>query len=60
MAVAESLLTSIYHMLKDCTMHTTVSAPSTSIVAPPTGKKSRLVKRLADLGYAVKIQPLAA
>jgi transposase len=32
----------------------------TSSAVPPTSKKNRLVKRLADLGYAVEIKPLAA
>ena len=59
MAVAASILTAVYHMLKDGTMLSRTLAPITSIAAPPTSKTSiRLARRLANLGYAVQINAL--
>ena len=58
MAVAASILTAIYHMLKD----DDVQGPRPQSLRSPFHRpaKKRLVKRLADLGYAVEIKPLAA
>jgi transposase len=58
-AVAASILTAIYHMLKDGTEHQDLGADhfdrrSTEI------KTKRLVAQLAKLGYKVQLQPLAA
>ncbi|MBV8746199.1 MAG: IS110 family transposase [Xanthobacteraceae bacterium] len=58
-AVAASILTAIYHMLKDGTEHHDLGADhfdgrSTEI------KTKRLVAQLAKLGYQVQLQPLAA
>jgi transposase len=58
-AVAASILTAIYHMLKDGTEHQDLGADhfdrrSTEI------KTKRLVAQLAKLGYQVQLQPLAA
>ena len=59
MAVAASILTAIYHMLKDGTMYQDLS--SNHFQRRSTDQqKQRLIKRLADLGYAVEIKPLAA
>jgi transposase len=57
-AVAASILTAIYHMLKDGTEHQDLGADhfdrrSTEI------KTKRLVAQLAKLGYQVQLQPLA-
>lgn len=57
-AVAASILTAIYHMLKDGTEHHDLGAGhfdrrSTEI------KTKRLVAQLAKLGYQVQLQPLA-
>jgi len=51
------MLTAIYHMLKQGSYLKT-SAATTSIAGPPNSKKRRLVKRLADLGYAAELTPL--
>jgi transposase len=59
MAVAASILTAIYHMLKDGTMYKDLGR--NHFDRRSTDKqKQRLVKRLAELGYAVEIKPLAA
>ena len=59
MAVAASILTAIYHMLKDGTMYQDLGC--NHFDRRSTDKqKQRLVKRLAELGYAVEIKPLAA
>jgi hypothetical protein len=55
MAVVASILTAIYHMLKDGTMYNNHFDRRSS-----DQQKNRLVKRLAELGYAVEIKPLAA
>ena len=57
MAVAASILTAIYHMLKDGTMYQDLG-PSHFDARTKERQKSRLVKRLADLGYAVELAPL--
>jgi transposase len=59
MAVAASLLTAIYHMLKDGTMYHDLG-PQHFDRHSADRQKTRLLKRLADLGYAVEIKPLAA
>ena len=59
MAVAASILTAIYHMLKHGTMYKDLGR--NHFDRRSTDKqKQRLVKRLAELGYAVEIKPLAA
>ena len=57
-AVAASMLTAIYHMLKDGTFHEDLGADhfdrrSTEV------KAKRLVAQLAKLGFQVELQPLA-
>jgi len=59
MAVAASMLTAIYHMLKDGTMYQDLGRKHFDRRSTDQQKNS-LVKRLADLGYAVEIKPLAA
>ena len=59
MAVAASILTAIYHMLKDGTMYQDLGHDHFNRRSKDQ-QKQRLVKRLADLGYAVEIKPLAA
>ena len=59
MAVAASILTAIYHMLKDGTMYQDLGRDHFDRRSTDQQKKS-LIKRLADLGYAVEIKPLAA
>jgi len=59
MAVAASILTAIYHMLKDGTMYQDLGYNHFERRSTDQ-QKTRLVKRLADLGYAVEIKPLAA
>jgi transposase len=59
MAVAASILTAIYHMLKDGTMYQDLGSGHFNRRSKDQ-QKNRLVKRLADLGYAVEITPLAA
>ena len=59
MAVAASILTAIYHMLKDGTMYKDLGC--NHLDRRSTDKqKQRLVKRLAELGYVVEIKPIAA
>src|SRR6202023_4164211 len=50
MAVAASLLTAIYHMLKDGTMYQDLGGNHFNRRSTDQ-QKARLVKRLADLGY---------
>jgi transposase len=57
-AVAASILTAIYHMLKDGTMYQDLGHDHFNRRSKDQ-QKQRLVKRLADLGYAVEIKPLA-
>jgi transposase len=59
MAVAASILTAIYHMLKDGTMYKDLGRDHFDRRSTDRQKK-RLIKRLTDLGYAVTIKPLAA
>ena len=59
MAVVASILTAIYHMLKDGTMYKDLGRNHFDRRSSDQ-QKNRLVKRLADLGYAVEIKPLAA
>jgi transposase len=56
-AVAASILTAIYHMLKDGTMYQDLG-PNHFDARSKERQKNRLVKRLADLGYAVELAPL--
>jgi len=58
-AVAASILTAIYHMLKDGTMYHDLG-PNHFDSRSKERQKNRLVKRLADLGYAVELVPLAS
>jgi len=59
MAVAASILTTIYHMLKDGTMYKDLGRDHFDRQSKDQ-QRNRLVKRLADLGYAVDLKPLAA
>jgi len=59
MAVAASILTAIYHMLKDGTMYKDLGC-NHFLRRSTDQQKQRLVKRLAELGYVVEIKPLAA
>jgi hypothetical protein len=59
LAVAASMLTAIYHMLKDGTHYQDLGRNYLDRRSTDQQKK-RLVKRLADLGYAVALTPLAA
>ena len=59
MAVVASILTAIYHMLKDGTMYKDLGCNHFDRRSADQ-QKNRLVKRLADLGYAVELKPLAA
>ena len=58
-AVAASILTAIYHMLKDGTMHQDLG-PNHFHRHDKEQQKKRLVQRPADLGYAVELAPLTA
>jgi transposase len=55
-AVAASLLTAIYHMLKDGTEHRDLGAGYFDR-RPATVKAKRLIGQLAKLGYKVQLQP---
>jgi len=59
MAVTASILTAIYHMLKDGTTYQDLGGNYFDRRSTDQQKK-RLVKRLAELGYAVELKPLAA
>ena len=59
MAVAASILTAIYHMLKDGTMYKDLGSNHFDRRSTDQ-QKHRLIKRLADLGYVVEIKPIAA
>jgi len=52
MAVAASILTAIYHMLKDGTMYNDLGRDHFDRRSAEQQKK-KLIKRLTDLGYAV-------
>jgi hypothetical protein len=54
MAVAASILTAIYHMLKDGTMYKDLGHNHFDRRSTDEQRK-RLIKRLANLGYAVEI-----
>jgi len=56
-AVAASMLTAIYHMLKDGTMFQDLGTAHFDRRTKEQ-QKNRLVKRLAELGYAVELAPL--
>jgi transposase len=58
-AVAASILTAIYHMLKDGTVYQDLGADHFNRRSKTT-QTQRLVRRLEHMGYAVQIQPLAA
>ena len=59
MAVAASILTAIYHMLKNRTKYQDLG-PHHFDRRSKEQQTHRLVKRLADLGYAVALAPLAS
>jgi transposase len=59
MAVVAAILTAIYHMLKDGTMYHDIG-PNHFDRHSADKQKQRLVKRLADLGYAVELKPITA
>ena len=59
MAIVASILTAIYHMLKDGTMYQDLGGDHFKRRSTDQQKK-RLLKGLADLGYAVELKPLAA
>jgi hypothetical protein len=56
--VAASILTAIYHMLKDGTMYQDLGRKHFDRRSSDQQKRS-LVKRLAGLGYTVELKPLA-
>jgi len=58
-AVAASILTAAYHMLKDGTLYQDLGAEH-FIRRSKTTQTQRLVKRLEHLGYTVDLKPLAA
>jgi len=58
-AVAASILTAIYHMLKDGTMYQDLG-PNHFSARDKQRQKNRLIKRLADLGYVVELAPQAS
>ncbi len=58
-AVAASILTAVYHMLKNGTLYQDLGGNHFDY-RTKTQQISRLVLRLKDLGYAVEITPLAA
>jgi transposase len=57
-AVAASMLTAIYHMLKNGTCYQDLGANYFNRRSPQT-KAKRLVAQLSKLGFEVKLQPLA-
>jgi transposase len=58
-AVVASILTAIYHMLKDGTMYHDLGCDQFKRHSTHQQKR-RLVKRLSELGYAVELKPLTA
>jgi hypothetical protein len=58
-AVAASILTAVYHMLKDGTVYHDLRPDHFNRHSKIT-QSQRLVRRLEHLGYAVDIKPLAA
>ena len=59
LAVAASILTAIYHMLKDGTFYQDLG-PNHFDQRTKERQKNRLIKRFADLGYAVELIPQAS
>ena len=59
MAVVASILTAIYHMLKDGTMYQDLGCDHFKRRSTDQQKK-HLLKRLSELGYAVELKPLTA
>jgi len=57
-AVAASILTAIYHMLKDGTFHQDLGAAYFDRRSPET-KVKRLARQITKLGYEVTLQPRA-
>lgn len=57
-AVAASILTAIYHMLKDGTLHQDLGAAYFDQRSPES-KAKRLARQIAKLGYEVTLQPPA-
>jgi transposase len=57
-AVAASILTAAYHMLKDGTFYNDLGATHFDRRRPETQAR-RLVKRLAQLGFSVELKPVA-
>jgi transposase len=55
-AVAASILTAIYHMLKDGTFHQDLGAAYFDQRSPES-KAKRLARQIAKLGYHVTLQP---
>jgi transposase len=58
-AVAASILTAAYHMLKDGTFYEDLGAVHFDRRRPETQAR-RLIKRLAELGFSVELKPAAA
>ena len=58
-AVAASILTAAYHMLKDGTFYQDLGAAHFDRRRPEAHAR-RLVKRLAELGFCVELKPVAA
>jgi transposase len=58
-AVAASILTATYHMLQDGTFYEDLG-PAHFDRRRPEAQARRLVKRLADLGFSVQLNPVAA
>ena len=58
-AVAASILTAVYHMLKDGTVYQDLG-PDHFHRNSKTTQTQRLVRRLQHMGYAVDIKPLAS
>jgi transposase len=59
MAIVASILTAIYHMLKDGTMYHDLGCDHFKRRSTDQQKK-QLVKRLSELGYTVELKPLTA
>ena len=59
LAVAASILTAIFHMLKDGTLYQDLG-PNHFDRRNKERQKNRLIKRLADLGYVVELAPQAS
>jgi transposase len=57
LAVAASILTAIYHMLKDGTLYHDLG-PNHFDARSKERQKNRLVRRLAELGYTVELAPI--